>query len=165
MYYLGTDAIEDTLRFIGTRPTGTEVVFDYIDPTPAEGNQASQVTAGLGEPLVSEFTPAEIADLLGRTGLQVVQDLSPADAAAMYFVGRPSGRVPPVRLASCTCTKCRVREVTRPRGSADPSRQPTPTGTSPTTVQPSQFAVARVVVGEREVHRAPLEAAANSPST
>ncbi|MEO8696760.1 MAG: class I SAM-dependent methyltransferase [Acidimicrobiales bacterium] len=31
VYYLGTDAIEDTLRFIAGCAVGTDVVFDYID--------------------------------------------------------------------------------------------------------------------------------------
>jgi methyltransferase (TIGR00027 family) len=94
VYYLRSDALEDTLRFIGACATGTEVVFDYIDPTLADAVHASNVTAGLGEPLVSNFTPPELAVVLKRAGLQVQRDLSPADAAALFFAGRDDGLSP-----------------------------------------------------------------------
>jgi len=93
-YYLGTDAIEDTLRFIAACAGGSEVVFDYIDPSLADRLPASSVTAGLGEPLVSTFTQQEMTGMLQRAGLQVERDLSSSDAAALFFADRDDGLSP-----------------------------------------------------------------------
>ena len=52
------------------------------------------MTSGFGEPLISKFTPAQIRDVVGRIGMEVVRDLSPVDAATEYFAGRLDGVVP-----------------------------------------------------------------------
>ncbi len=94
VYYLGTDAINNTLRFIGARPTGTELVFDYMDPNLPDAVPSSRVTDAVGEPILSKFTPEHTAHLVAQAGLQIVRDLSPADAANRYFTGRVDGTAP-----------------------------------------------------------------------
>jgi methyltransferase (TIGR00027 family) len=58
VYYLRAETIDDTMRFISTCRPGTEVVFDYMDPTLEDSMpQAARMTGGLGEPQISKFTP------------------------------------------------------------------------------------------------------------
>lgn len=101
--YVGRDAIEETLRMIGRGAPGSEVVFDYTDVTAATPSSQAlwDVLALVGEPLVSTFTPDEVAALVASCGLELVEDLSPADAGRRYLVDHPDGLQPvgDVRMA------------------------------------------------------------------
>lgn len=101
--YLGRDAIEETLRMVASGAAGTEVVFDYTDTgaqTPFS-RALCDVLELVGEPLVSTFTPEEVAAVARSCGLEVVEDLSPADAGRRYLAGHPDGLQPTgdVRIA------------------------------------------------------------------
>ena len=101
VYYLSSEAIDDTLRFISTCGPGTEVVFDYMDVglrafMPAGAN----LTTSVGEPLLSMFTPAQMTEIVTRAGLQVLADLGPAEAATRFFSDRVHTVLPdgPIRV-------------------------------------------------------------------
>lgn len=96
--YLTRPGIEATLRFISTLPHA-DIVFDYGEPienytghmrTIMEGR--SQFVAAQGEPWISRFTQAQMADLLADAHLSKVTDLD-RHAIAAYF-GWPN---PPAR--------------------------------------------------------------------
>lgn len=84
-------------------PARTEVVFDYTDAGAATAlSQALRdVLELVGEPLVSTFTPDEVAALVTSCGLELVDDVSPAEAGRRYLAGHPDGLYPvgDVRIA------------------------------------------------------------------
>lgn len=94
--YLGREATEATLRLMASGAPGTEVVFDYTDTDAATpfSEALRNVLALVGEPLVSTFTPDEVAALVASCGLEMVEDLSPADAGRRYLAGHPDGLCP-----------------------------------------------------------------------
>ncbi|MDQ3758268.1 MAG: SAM-dependent methyltransferase [Actinomycetota bacterium] len=72
--YLTRPAIEAVLRFVGRAAPGTEVVFDYTDPS-AEDDFARamrDLVELVGEPILSVFERAEVAALVGACGLELV---------------------------------------------------------------------------------------------
>jgi methyltransferase (TIGR00027 family) len=117
VYYLNQEAIEATLRFISTCGPGTEAVLDYMDPSLDDAVPgAARMTSGFGEPLISKFTPAQIRDVVGRVGMEVVRDLTPADAATEYFAGRLDGVVPTGQI--------RVLHIADAPAAGPPTRRP-----------------------------------------
>lgn len=101
--YLGREAIEDTLRMVASGTASTEVVFDYTDAAAATPSSRAlrDVLELVGEPLLSTFTPGEVAALVVSCGLELVEDMSPADAGRRYLAGHPDGLEPTgdVRIA------------------------------------------------------------------
>jgi methyltransferase (TIGR00027 family) len=93
--YLTREAIFTTLDFIG-RIAGAAVVFDYTEPFenhPPERRAhimaAAQRAAEHGEPWLSFFDPAELADILRRQGFADIEDLGFADMLARFCAHEP----------------------------------------------------------------------------
>ena len=82
---------------------GSEVVFDYQIPRRLiRADRArvlarlDRITEMLGEPVLCELVPTELADRLLELGLSVHAELSADTLDEMYFAGREPGlRVPP----------------------------------------------------------------------
>ncbi|MGH6955859.1 MAG: class I SAM-dependent methyltransferase [Caulobacteraceae bacterium] len=89
--YLTREAVEATLRFVAALPGGAEIVFDYGEPVGAYSPERrsyeaarAQRLAELGEPWLSRFTPAQLADLANGCGFAVVEDLGPSQIARRF---------------------------------------------------------------------------------
>jgi methyltransferase (TIGR00027 family) len=88
--YLPRDANLATLRSIAScSPTGSEVVFTYLDERLFQLQSESfreleQRVAAIGEPFLSGFSPAELAEDLADCGLDLVEDLDGSEAATRY---------------------------------------------------------------------------------
>jgi methyltransferase (TIGR00027 family) len=94
--YLTLDAIRATLATVAQCLAGTRIVLTYNQPPAALTNNDAQITATfaglaakMGEPFISRFLPAEMAQLLRRHGFGEITDFGPDEARAAYFAGRP----------------------------------------------------------------------------
>src|SRR3954462_12014943 len=94
--YLGRAAIAATLRYIAS-VSESEVVFDYSEPLenypPERRDEIVAVAARAaesGEPWLSHFDPAEIAQEFRQHGFQDLEDLGMAQIAIRYL-GAPAG--------------------------------------------------------------------------
>src|SRR5262249_14941361 len=93
--YLTRDAAMDTLKFVASLPSGTEIVFDYAIP-PSGLNETDLVTfydvtrgvARRGEPWLTLFEPSALAGDLRGIGFTRVEDLGPDAIHARYFKNR-----------------------------------------------------------------------------
>jgi methyltransferase (TIGR00027 family) len=95
--YLSREAISAILGYIAGLP-GSEVVFDYSEPlenysAERRANVAAVAarTAAIGEPWLSYFDPAEIAEILREQGFSELEDIGLFDIAVRYL-GAPAGR-------------------------------------------------------------------------
>jgi methyltransferase (TIGR00027 family) len=93
--YLRRAAIEASVRFIGSLPAGSRVVFDYSLPPEAlpflhrfVRRWMARRVAVAGEPFRSYFTPKEIASLLQGAGFSNIVDLDGPAVNSRYFSGR-----------------------------------------------------------------------------
>jgi methyltransferase (TIGR00027 family) len=93
--YLTADAIFSTLRTVAALASGTEIIFEYNVPKELVDAEAQRLlsvvmAAGLarGEPLLSSFEPAKLAEAVRKLGFAEVSDFGPDEAEARYFVGR-----------------------------------------------------------------------------
>jgi methyltransferase (TIGR00027 family) len=88
--YLTREANLATLKSIAScSPAGSEVVFTYFDERVFQAQSESfrelqQRVAAIGEPFLSGFNPDELAANLAACGLDLVEDLNGAEAAARY---------------------------------------------------------------------------------
>jgi len=90
--YLTREANLTTLRAIaGGSARGSELVFTYVDQAEfAEGgarllhNPNARAVAAMGEPYVSGFNPAELADDLKVVGLELIEDLDGPKMSGRY---------------------------------------------------------------------------------
>jgi methyltransferase (TIGR00027 family) len=96
--FLTRPAIDATLRFVAGLPAPSTIVLTFVlsdDALPddeREGKrQIVQRTVGLGEPWVTFFRPDELCAHLHDLGFARVFHLTPAEANAHYFAGRPDG--------------------------------------------------------------------------
>jgi methyltransferase (TIGR00027 family) len=88
--YLTRAAIVETLRWVATLATGSEVVLTYI--VPGEGAEAAKKRwAARGTRFATFFTPDEMTTLLEEAGLVGVEHLAPEAAQRAYFEGRTDG--------------------------------------------------------------------------
>ena len=102
-YYLGEDAIRQTLQSIAVKMVpGSSVMFDYLaDPawTPAASRglqkRCADFVARRGEPWISSFNPAEIAEFLAGIGYSEIDNLEPDRIGPKYFSGHPDLVYPP----------------------------------------------------------------------
>ncbi len=102
-YYLGRDAIRETLRSIATRMArGSSVMFDYLadsGSTPAASRdlrrRGAEFVARRGEPWISSFNPAEVSGLLVETGYSEIENLEPDQVGPRYSSGHPDLVYPP----------------------------------------------------------------------
>jgi len=93
--YLTLTAINATLATLARCRDGTRVVLTYNQPPEALAGMTAQIAAAfaaiaadMGEPFVTRFLPAEIAQLLHRHGFGELIDFGPEQARAAYFQGR-----------------------------------------------------------------------------
>jgi methyltransferase (TIGR00027 family) len=93
--YLTQEAIFGTLSWIAGMP-GSEVVFDYSEPAEnrdAAGQAALSFhaarVAAIGEPWISFFIPAALAQSLRELGFDEIEDLESSNIAARF--GRSPG--------------------------------------------------------------------------
>jgi methyltransferase (TIGR00027 family) len=89
--YLRREAVVAILQFITGLPC-SEVVFDYSEPlanySPERRANVAAVaerTAAIGEPWLSYFDPAELAQDLRNRGFDELEDLGLGDIAARYL--------------------------------------------------------------------------------
>lgn len=98
--YLTRDAISETLRWVASLASGSEVVLTYVLPADASGDVPPAVRElrsrlrNSGAVLTSFLRPDEIEALMVEAGLVGVQHLSPEEASARYFSGRTDGLQP-----------------------------------------------------------------------
>ncbi|MFH0780426.1 MAG: SAM-dependent methyltransferase [Pseudomonadota bacterium] len=96
--YLGEDPIFETLRFIGSLPPESGVIFDYAVTyshlTPRE-QRAREVLAAraekAGEPWKTDFVPAHMMERLKDLGFGEIVDYGPKEVNAKYLSGRDDG--------------------------------------------------------------------------
>ena len=100
--YLTREAALATLGLIGALPGGGEVVFDYSDPPATLGDDAraaqaerAKAVAGVGEPFLTYFEPADLHAELTAAGLMEIDDLGPQALISRYF--RPGAALDPAR--------------------------------------------------------------------
>jgi methyltransferase (TIGR00027 family) len=93
--YLTDEAIDATLRYIGSRPPGSGLVLDYSLPsaslTALERFFRSIIArrvAKAGEPFINFFTPQRMSSRLEAAGLHRIEDLGSTEMNARYFHGR-----------------------------------------------------------------------------
>jgi methyltransferase (TIGR00027 family) len=96
--YLTTEAVMATLRFIGSAPVGSGVVFDYMLSrsllTPAQRSRfdaLSQRVASAGEPWRAFFDPGLLTGDLRAMGFGYVEDNGPEEINTRYFKDRKDG--------------------------------------------------------------------------
>jgi methyltransferase (TIGR00027 family) len=99
--YLSIDAITVTLQTIASCRAGSEVVLSYApveELLDADDRETlaivANVAAGSNEPLITFFEPTDIAALLARCNLQVVDHADRADLTQRYCAGRTDGLQP-----------------------------------------------------------------------
>jgi methyltransferase (TIGR00027 family) len=97
--YLTLEAIKATLATIAGCPAGTRIVLTYNQPQAALQGMGAQVeavlvriAAGMGEPFVSLFHPAEMERLLRDQHFDEIVHFGPDEALATYFKGREDVR-------------------------------------------------------------------------
>jgi methyltransferase (TIGR00027 family) len=90
--YLTRAAVLETLGYIGSLPAGTEVVFDYGEPSaslsPEQRRRRARREARLaakGEPWITRFMPSDLAAELQRLGFDALEDLGPAQVARRFY--------------------------------------------------------------------------------
>jgi len=98
--YLTLDAINATLATLAQCRAGTRVVLTYNQPRAALTSSDAKITgtmagiaAQLGEPFISRFLRAEIADLLRYHGFGEITDFGPDEARVAYFGGHPDAEI------------------------------------------------------------------------
>lgn len=95
-YYLQREVVFATLQAIAEiAPKGSSLVFDYLDTEAFISVKASprvvrmlMSVRDLGEPMQAGFEPLTLADELANAGLELIEDLCPADIHSRYFLGR-----------------------------------------------------------------------------
>ena len=110
--YLTLDAIHATLATMAQCCVGTRVVLTYNQPPDVLARSDAQITAAMaglaakmGEPFISRFRIADIAQLLHQHGFGELTDFGPDEARAAYFPGRPDVEIAGAqRLVAATVT-------------------------------------------------------------
>lgn len=90
--YLTRDAVDSTLRYVGTQPPGSRVVFTYVDRGVLDGSvhfegapDLLRAVARLGEPWTFGLCPAEVPDFLRERGLELDHDAGAREYRAQYL--------------------------------------------------------------------------------
>jgi len=96
--YLTEEAIDATLRFVGSLPPGGGIVFDYVVPRGSLGIAARMALDVLsrrvevaGEPFRTFFDPKALGERLRQVGFRSVADLGADEINARYFKDRGDG--------------------------------------------------------------------------
>jgi methyltransferase (TIGR00027 family) len=111
--YLTIDAINATLATMEQCRAGARVVLTYNQPRSALSSSDAQITgtmaglaARMGEPFISRFLSAEIAQVLQQHGFDEITDFGPDEARATYFPGRADVEIAGAqRLVAATLTR------------------------------------------------------------
>lgn len=98
-FYLGRRDVFATMRAIGrVAAPGSTLVFDYVDLEafdPAKASPRMRVMQAIasqaGEPVQGGFAPGELARELQMLGLDLKEDLGPAEIEQRFFRGRKDG--------------------------------------------------------------------------
>jgi methyltransferase (TIGR00027 family) len=95
--YLTQDAIDSVLQLAASCPAGSEITLTYAQPLEPGGSDAlsmlARMTASLGEPWLSFFTPAAVEEKLRKAGFSTVEFLTP-EAAAIHYFTSTTGSLP-----------------------------------------------------------------------
>src|SRR5262249_12745220 len=90
--YLSRSAIFETLRSISScAASGSELVFDYLDPAafaadaPARVRLLLQRVRQWGEPMLSGLDPSTLSGDLRGVGLHLIEDVGPDQVQARYL--------------------------------------------------------------------------------
>jgi methyltransferase (TIGR00027 family) len=96
--YLTRSATMETLRFVGSLPAGSGIVFDYALPPESLNlvqrlafNTLAKRVAAAGEPFQTFFEPSALRSELRRLGFGSFEDLGGEEINARYFAGRADG--------------------------------------------------------------------------
>ena len=98
-YYLPLNVIHSTWRAISEMaPAGSALIFDYLDADAFIPGRVArrvevmkEIVQRIGEPMITGFAPAALAADLARQGLNLRENLSPADIQDRFFKGRKDG--------------------------------------------------------------------------
>ena len=90
--YLTAEAVDQTFRTVaGAGGPGSQIAFTYLHRDVVDGSrpilgswQAQSRVAAAGEPWRFGFDPTEVPGYLATRGLELVEDVSPAEAAPRY---------------------------------------------------------------------------------
>lgn len=92
MPYLSREAIAATLGFVAHLKAGSEILFDYAEPSQSEAlSELAKRVAEIGEPLRSFFKPDELAGELNALGFSFVEDADADKLNRRYFSQRTDG--------------------------------------------------------------------------
>jgi methyltransferase (TIGR00027 family) len=98
MYLAVSTALESLAQIRRSVSAGSELVFDYpipvdrLDPEfRALAREKNEGLARAGEPRISTFDPAELAEALAARGFEFVEDVGPAELDRRYCAGRADG--------------------------------------------------------------------------
>jgi len=90
--YLVEDAVDATLRWCASAPSGSTVVFTYVDRRVLDAPEAFEGTAKLfatlrrsGESWTFGLDPSRLSDFVARRGLVLEKDVGAVDYRAQYF--------------------------------------------------------------------------------
>jgi methyltransferase (TIGR00027 family) len=96
--YLSKKAVMDTLGFVASLPSGSEIVFDCpvatssLSEAQRLGREArADRMAAIGEPWQTYFDPVSLAGDLWQMGFKQIEDLGPEAGNERYFQGRTDG--------------------------------------------------------------------------
>jgi methyltransferase (TIGR00027 family) len=96
--YLSKEAVAGTLGYVASRPSGSQVVFDFATPSDAIGEQertsreqSAARVAKAGEPWINFYDPAPLAQELRATGFATAQVFGTDEMNARYFRARADG--------------------------------------------------------------------------
>ncbi len=96
--YLTKSAVVETLQFVASLPSGSEIVFDYsVSPPQLPESQrsahesAAKRVAALGEPWITYLDPTTFAVELRQMGFGMLEDIGPEEANRRYFQDRSDG--------------------------------------------------------------------------
>lgn len=93
--FLSHGAIDAMLRFVSSRPSGSEIVFSFVPPDDdLDGDDlkgavlSAERTKALGEPWKSRLRTADLLSRLCQIGFSDIFHLTPELARARYFADR-----------------------------------------------------------------------------
>jgi methyltransferase (TIGR00027 family) len=96
--YLSKPAVAGTLRYIASRPRGSQVVFDFSPPLSELGDaerrgheRSAANVARSGEPWIGYFSPDALAEEMRADGFSSAQALGSGEMNQRYFRGRTDG--------------------------------------------------------------------------
>jgi len=88
--YLTREAIDETLRWAGGRPAGSEIVLTFLESN-AQAAQLRTNMAQTGVAVLSDFATDEMTAMMEQAGFSRIEHLSPETAEERYFHGRSDG--------------------------------------------------------------------------